>query len=490
MKILTTLVPGLLMSSMAAAGQLIAHTESSVPGRYMVVLDHPPGYAFESAGKEVSDFITRNKITVTDVWNDALNGFLITDVDEATAKSLSALPGVRFVEADSKGESSSTQFSAPAGLDQIDQRTTTLNGTYIYNYTGSNVHVYVLDTGIQTTHVDFGGRASNDVDCVTYTPCTYSPNTTDTNAPGHGTAVASIIGGSTYGVAKGVHLHGVKTQLLSEVNASDLVKALNWVKQNAIKPAVVNMSLQISRSSTVDAAAYGVYAQGIFMAAAAGNNSSSTTTGSYYDTCALSPAAAQGVFAVSADGGIGFGLGPCVSIFAPNLTTAAAPGNSNTDSMSFSMTSSATAHASGVAALILQQYPNLNPDQVRWEILARATPGIVATPNLYGAPNLFLYSLPVYSTIPTPPTSLTVGTPNCTSGISHLNWTGGGVATYTEVQHSANSAFSSPGQTYIGPLHSADALNINPTTYYRVRNCNSLGCSTFTNGNAPAVMCH
>ena len=494
MKILTTLVPGLLMSSMAAAGQLIAHTESLVPGRYMVVLDHPPGYAFESAGKEVSDFITRNKITVTDVWNDALNGFLITDVDEATAKSLSALPGVRFVEADSRGQSSSTQANPPRGLDQIDQRTTILDNIYQYNYTGSNVHVYVLDTGIRTTHTDFGGRATNDVDCVNYTPCTYNPSTTDTW--NHGTPVASIIGGTKYGVAKGVHLHSVKVNNQEPIYASDIVKGLNWVKQNAIKPAVVNMSFQLySRSTIVDDAAYGVASQGIFVAAAAGNSQ-----GGYLDTCTISPAAAQGVFAVSADpgsstipgNGLKYGLGPCVSIFGPGGTNSiqAADGSIDTAETAIVYTSAATPHVAGVAALILQQYPNLTPDQVRWEIIARATPNIVAAPNLYGAPNLFVYSLPVYSTIPTPPSSLTVGAPNCTSGISHLAWSGGGVATYAEVQRSATSTFSSPGQAYIGPAHAFDVANVIPTTYYRVRNCNSLGCSAFTNGNAPAVMCH
>lgn len=474
------------MSSMAAAGQLIAHTESSVPGRYMVVLDHPPGYAFESAGKEVSDFITRHKITVTDVWNDALNGFLITDVDEATAKSLSALPGVRFVEADSKGTPSNTQYNPPIGLDRIDQRSTTLDSIYKYNYTGSNVHAYILDSGIQTSHSDFGGRASNDIDCFNYNSCTHNPN----ERPGHhGTAVASIVGGSTYGAAKGVLLHSVKVNELEEASASNLVKALNWVKQNAIKPAVVNISIQFPRSAAIDSAAYGVFSQGIFISAAAGNASVPTE---YLDTCTISPAAAQGVLAVSADSGpdgsTPFGLGPCVSVFGPS-TTAAADVGSTTASTTLIGTSTAAPFATGIAALILQQYPNLTPDQVRWELVARATQGIVATQNLHGAPNIFLYSLPIYSTTPSAPASLTVGATNCATETSHLNWVNGSNTTYSEVQNSATSSFPSTGSSYLEPKQSIDALVLYSTTYFRVRNCNSLGCSAFINGNTPAFRC-
>ena len=46
------------------------------------------------------------------------------------------------------------------GLDRIDQRDLPLDDSYTYDFDGTGVTAYILDTGIRPTHNDFGGRAS------------------------------------------------------------------------------------------------------------------------------------------------------------------------------------------------------------------------------------------------------------------------------------------------------------------------------------------
>ena len=79
-----------------------------------------------------------------------------------------------------------TQTNPPWGLDRIDQRNRPLSGTYTYNFTGSGVRAYVIDTGIRTTHTQFGGRASNVFDA-------FGGSGADCN--GHGTHVRELFEG-------------------------------------------------------------------------------------------------------------------------------------------------------------------------------------------------------------------------------------------------------------------------------------------------------
>ena len=95
-----------------------------------------------------------------------------------------------------------TQTNPPSwGIDRIDQRNLPLSNSYTYTRTGAGVHAYIIDSGIDPTHPNFGGRASFDFNGI-------DSNNTDCN--GHGTHVAGTIGSTSYGVAKSVRLHGVK----------------------------------------------------------------------------------------------------------------------------------------------------------------------------------------------------------------------------------------------------------------------------------------
>src|SRR5258708_22566033 len=119
---------------------------------------------------------------------------------------------------------------APWGLDRVDERVLPLSHTYSYTHTGSGVDAYVIDTGIETTLTQFGGRANTlygNADCN-----------------GHGTHVAGIIGSTSYGVAKKVRLHGVQVlDCDGSGTTSDVIAGVDWVRTHHAAKSVANLSL-------------------------------------------------------------------------------------------------------------------------------------------------------------------------------------------------------------------------------------------------------
>ncbi len=91
--------------------------------------------------------------------------------------------------------------------------------------------------GIRSTHAEFGGRVVFGYDGV-------GDGQNGNDCQGHGTHVAGIIGGSTYGVAKNVTLHTVRVLDCNlQGTASDMIAGIDWVTGNHVKPAVANASL-------------------------------------------------------------------------------------------------------------------------------------------------------------------------------------------------------------------------------------------------------
>ena len=137
-------------------------------------------------------------VTPKHTYRSVLQGFSAT-MSGAKAAKLAADPRVAYVEQNATVRLNDTQANATWGIDRIDQRDLPLSKTYTYNTTASNVNAYIIDTGIRTSHSEFGGRASVGTDTV-------GGGQNGQDCHGHGTHVAGTVGGKTYGVAKGVKL--------------------------------------------------------------------------------------------------------------------------------------------------------------------------------------------------------------------------------------------------------------------------------------------
>ena len=283
--------------------------------------------------------------------------------DEQTV-ALSDDPRVKFVEEDSVMWATTTQSNPPWGLDRIGQRDLPLNQTYSYTTTGSGVNAYIIDTGIRTTHTQFGGRASVGFDAVGD-----GQNGNDCN--GHGTHVSGTVGGSTFGVAKAVRLFAVRVLSCSGSGSNaGVIAGVDWVTAHRVRPAVANMSLGGGASAALDTAVRNSIASGVTYAIAAGNsnvnaaNSSPARVGEAITVGATTMTDARSSFS---------NFGSVVDIFAPGSAILSAWRTSDTATNTISGTSMATPHVAGVAARFLQSNPTASPAAVRNELVAQAT---------------------------------------------------------------------------------------------------------------------
>jgi hypothetical protein len=270
------------------------------------------------------------------------------------------------------------------GLDRIDQRALPLNNQFGRAYTGSGVTAYIIDTGVLSTHTEFGGRVLSGFSSVSD-----ANGTEDCN--GHGTHVAGTVGGSNYGVAPGVAIVPVRVLDCSgSGSTSGVIAGIDWVIAHHIAgtPAVANMSLGGRRSSAIDIAVQSAVADGVVFVVAAGNSTA--------DACQTSPAGEPLAITVgattSADARSSFSnYGSCVDVFAPGSSITSAWYTSTTASNTISGTSMASPHVAGVAALGLEIAPNSSVAQISDWITSTATPGVIGNAGT-GSPNLLIYS--------------------------------------------------------------------------------------------------
>ena len=458
-RVLLSLLAILIALPVMAAGpkeaKLLKANGKKIADSYIVVLSDR--LSEEQVDAAADDLVYKHRGRKDHVYKSSLKGFS-AKLSEKEALALAADPRVAYVEEDAEISISATQTGATWGLDRIDQRDLPLNQTYNYNYTGSGVKAYIIDTGILTSHTQFGGRAIDGYDAVDG-----ALPAADCN--GHGTHVAGTVGGSTYGVAKSVTLVAVRVlDCNGSGSNSGVIAGIDWVTGNhaAGAPAVANMSLGGGASTALDDAVRRSIADGVTYALASGNSN--------VDACSSSPArVAEGITvnsSTSTDARSSFSnYGSCTDIFAPGSSITSAWHTSTTATNTISGTSMATPHVAGVVALYLHQNGYQSPSTVASALYSNATLNKVTSAGS-GSPNRLLYSL--------------WGTSTPAPTISSFSPTSGGVGTSVTINGSnftGASAVRFNGQSASFSVISSSQITAT------VPNCSSTGAiSVVTSG--------
>ncbi|MGW6446999.1 S8 family peptidase [Lentzea sp. NPDC055074] len=377
--IAAALFVAVLPTPAAHAEKDVVGTGDAVANSYIVVLK-------DGAKASPQALLSRYEGRIKRSYKAAISGFSVHEMSEKQARRLAADPSVAYVQRNLRMRSQDTQRGPVWGLDRIDQRALPLDNGYTYPAgAAQNVHAYVIDSGIRTTHSEFGGRASNGYDFIDDDPVADDCN-------GHGTHVASTLASRTFGVAKRAQVVGVKVLACNGYADADSVLAgIEWVTANGVRPAVVNMSLGAEGQNPAEEdAVRRSIAAGFTYVLAAGNSGR--------DACGFTPARTPEAITVGATSSNdaravyprwSSNFGPCVDIWAPGGDVQAASRNGDFASEVRGGTSMASPHVAGAAALYLGANPGATNQQVRDALVNGAS-----TPNLRdlqaGSPNRLL----------------------------------------------------------------------------------------------------
>ncbi|KJY33397.1 S8 family peptidase [Streptomyces katrae] len=379
----------LLTATPVTAGTASAAGPEPTPAPLHTAVNAVPGQYIVTLQKGVDAAKTAQKLGLKPafVYTSAMNGFAVPLTPLQLTIVRNSL-GVKAVEEDARVQSVPTPSSragvrAPAaswGLDRIDQRSLPLNDEFITHGNGAGVTAYILDTGIDYAHSEFGGRATFGFDAM-------GDGQGGQDCNGHGTHVAGTVAGSTYGVARKANLVSVRVLGCDAKGSwSGIIAGMDWVAKNATQPAVLNASLGGDRSQAVNDAATALSDAGVLPVVAAGNSAK--------DACTVSPASAARVVTVGAtdwfDQEASFSnYGSCLSLYAPgrDILSAKLGGGS----VALNGTSMASPHVAGVAALYKAAHPKADPAELK-QFLDHTSTKDVITNIGEGSPNKLLFT--------------------------------------------------------------------------------------------------
>jgi subtilisin family serine protease len=376
-------------------GEKFRRSGKPVRDHYIVVLK--PETPSEEVEAVTNELLGKHGGTTRHVYTHAIKGFSI-EMPEAAAIALSRDPKVEYVEEDAEAKAATSEPTNNWNLDRIDTQFGR-NGQYYFpnNETGAGVNAYILDSGLKLSHRQFsnadgsGNRATLDADMVWW------DGQNGNDCTGHGTAVASVLGGRNFGVAKGVRLHGVRIFGCSDLTlTSTIIAGVDWVTQNSVKPAVANMSLDVPgwlNGSALDDAIRTSIFTGVTYVVSAGNENT--------DVKEVTPARIPEVITVAATDindvkTATSNFGPGVDVFAPgeNIIVAGIDDSNHNgipDDFGFADGTSLAAPAvAGAVARFLQVFPNASPAAAQGAVVASSTDA-VHNPG-EGTTDRFLYA--------------------------------------------------------------------------------------------------
>ncbi|GLZ41592.1 S8 family serine peptidase [Actinokineospora sp. NBRC 105648] len=452
-----------------------AGAADAVANRYIVVFKSQ-GQGIASVSATAASMTQRHGGQVRHTYDAGFNGYSATmSADEAAKVAKDS--SVSYVQQVTRMVLTDTQNNPPNwGDDRIDQANLPLNSAYTYpTNPGQGARVYIMDSGINANHQDFSGRVAAGYDFV-------DNDSNPSDCHGHGTHVAGTAAGTTYGVAKKATITAVRVLNCSGSGANDdIIAGINWIKNNAVKPAVVNYSIgcqQRCTDNSLDNAVKSLIASGVQWVQAAGNAGDNAC---YYSPQLVPESITVGNTTRTDAKNSGSNYGSCLDIFAPGTDIVSASYSSNTGSATMTGTSMASPHVTGAAAVYLGQNPSATPAQVRNALVNNGTTGKVTSPGS-GSPNVLLYT--GFMNGGTQPGTVTVANPgnqNATIGQSFSvnNSATGGTAPYTwsATGLPAGLSISTSSGTISGTPTTAGTANVTVTAR---DNTGKTGSATFT----------
>ncbi|MFI1286025.1 S8 family serine peptidase [Streptomyces sp. NPDC020858] len=352
-------------------------SSNPVPGKYIVTLEK---------GQDAVKVAQKLKLKPSFVYSSAMSGFAVPLTSLELTLVRNSL-GVKSVEEDASVQAlpmpAAGGMRAPSnswGQDRIDQNKLPLDNSFTTQGNGSGVTAYILDSGIDYAHTEFGSRASFGYDAI-------GDGRNGQDCQGHGTHVAGTIAGATYGVARKANLVSVRVLGCDGKGTwSGIIAGMDWVAKNAKQPAVLNGSLGGDRSAAVNDAATALSDAGVLPVIAAGNSA--------IDACNVSPASAARVLTVAAsnqwDEETSFSnYGTCVSLYAPGEAIVSAKLGGG--SVALDGTSMAAPHVAGVVALYKQAHPTADPTELNEWLDSESTKDVLNSVSK-GSPNQLLFT--------------------------------------------------------------------------------------------------